>query len=91
MAESVPPFSKCHDGDGYGEREERGPLLRQLDALGIKYKNLHANNDGTLCLNLSGTRITDLSSLTELPLSHISLQGCYGITDFSPSRHMRPR
>jgi hypothetical protein len=55
----------------------------------IQFKSLHLGNDGTLCLNLSGTRITDLASLAELPLTHLCLQGCYGITDFSPLAKMR--
>jgi hypothetical protein len=30
-----------------------------------------------------------LAPLTELPLTHLCLQGCYGITDFSPLGKMR--
>jgi hypothetical protein len=30
-----------------------------------------------------------LASLTELPLTHLCLQGCYGIRDFSPLGRMR--
>lgn len=65
------------------------PFRCRLDAQGIRYKSLHAHNDGTLCLNLSGTRIMDLAPLTELPLTHLCLQGCYGIMDFAPLGKMR--
>ena len=30
-----------------------------------------------------------MAPLTELPLTHLCLQGCYGITDFSPLRQTR--
>ena len=60
-----------------------------LDTLGIAYKSLRAGPDGTFCLNLSGTPITDLAPLTELPITHLCLQGCHGISDFSPLREMR--
>ena len=55
----------------------------------IEYKNILANADGTLRLNLSGTRIADLSPLTILPLTHLCLSGCWRIKDFTPLRRMR--
>ncbi len=54
---------------------------------GIKYKSIQTDN-GVYGLNLSGTWITDLSPLVKLPVTHLCLQGCYGIKDFSPLRDM---
>jgi hypothetical protein len=79
----------CHGETGDTASGGSGPFRHRLDALGIKYKSLDADSDGTLCLNVSGTPITDLGPLRELPLTHLCLQGCYGITDFSPLREMQ--
>lgn len=87
---TTPPFFHCHHDGPYDEEEAgRRCVQRRLDALGIRYKSAYVGSNGTLGLNLSGTRITDLSPLTELPLTHLCLQGCYGITDFSPLGVMR--
>ena len=56
--------------------------------MGIKYKALRLSANGDCCLNLSGTRLTDLSALIELPVTHLCLQGCFEITDFSPLKDM---
>ena len=81
---------QCHGDDGHGEGAgDRLRLQHRLDVLGVAYKSLHLGHDGTLCLNLSGTRITDLAPLKSLPLTHLCLQGCYGITDFSSLGEMR--
>jgi hypothetical protein len=75
----------CHrDGEEAEREDDRWRFQNRLKALGIKYKSLYVGIDGTSCLNLSGTIITDLSPLRELPLTHLCLQGCYGIADFSP-------
>ena len=62
---------------------------RWLRSQSIEYKGIHANPDGTLRLNLSGTRIADLSPLTILPVTHLCLAGCWRIKDFTPLRRMR--
>ena len=64
--------------------EDRRRFQCRLDALGIRYKSLYVGVDRTFCLNLSGTIITDLSPLRALPLTHLCLQGCFKIADFSP-------
>lgn len=56
--------------------------------MGIRYKSIHVGSNGVCGLNLSGTRITDLSPLKEFLLTHLCLQGCFGITDFSPLKDM---
>lgn len=90
MNDAFPQLFHCHlDGEG-GEREANGRhLRRRLDSMGVRYKSLHVGTDGTLWLNLSGMPIVSLSSLTELPLTHLCLQGCYGIADFTPLDEMR--
>ena len=60
---------------------------KRLQKEGIKYKSVQTDN-GIYGLNLSGTWITDLSPLVKLPLTHLCLQGCCGIKDFSPLRDM---
>jgi hypothetical protein len=83
------PFC-CRENEEDANSSQNQPhFRRRLDAMGITYKSLHVVNDDTICLNLSGTRITDLSPLTELPVTHLCLQGCYGITNFSPLWKMR--
>ena len=62
---------------------------RWLRSQGIEYKNILTNADGSLRLNLSGTRIADLSPLAILPVTHLCLAGCWRITDFTPLRRMR--
>ena len=89
MTSAILQFFECHrdEGDGESERDKRR-FQRRLDAMGIRYKSLYVGIDGMFCLNLSGTMIADLSPLTELPLTHLCLQGCYEITDFSPLKDM---
>lgn len=86
---SIPPLFACHADDGNAAADGSAPFRCRLDKYGIKYKSLHVDSDGTFCLNVSGTPITDLAPLRELPLTHLCLQGCYGITDFSPLGKMR--
>lgn len=75
----------CHQNEERRQREQDTlPFRMRLEKMAVRFKSLHLGNDQTLCLNLSGTQITDLAPLTELPLTHLCLQGCYGITDFSP-------
>jgi hypothetical protein len=62
---------------------------RWLQSQAIEYKGIHANPDGTLRLNLSGTRHLELSALTILPVTHLCIAGCWRITDFTPLRKMR--
>jgi hypothetical protein len=84
------PLFQCQGDDGHGEGVgNRLRLQHRLEVLGVAYKSLHLGHDASVCLNLSGTRITDVTPLTELPLTHLCLQGCYGITDFSPLGQMR--
>lgn len=61
---------------------------RWLRSQGIEFKSINANADGSLRLNLSGTKSVDLSALTLLPLTHLCLAGCWRITDFAPLRKM---
>jgi hypothetical protein len=77
-------------------REDETPVGKQnVDLCGrwlhsqhIEFKSINANADGSLRLNLSGTRAVDLSALTLLPLTHLCLAGCWRITDFNPLRKM---
>ena len=62
---------------------------RWLRSQEIEHKHILANADGSLRLNLSGTRIADLSPLVVLPLTHLCLAGCWRIKDFTPLRRMR--
>jgi hypothetical protein len=62
--------------------------IRWLNSQKIEFKNILANADGTLRLNLSGTKITDLSPLTILPVTHLCLAGCWWIKDFTPLGRM---
>lgn len=57
--------------------------------MGISYKSLYVECDGSCWLNLSGTIIADLSSLKHVPVTHLCLQGCYQIADFSPLKDMQ--
>jgi hypothetical protein len=80
----------CHPEEERRQGEDDAlSFRRRLEKMAIPFKSLHLGSGGTLCLNLSGTRITDLAPLKELPLTHLCLQGCYGITDFSPLGKMR--
>ena len=79
----------CHHDEEDNDGGQYGPAVRKrLEAAGIKYKSLRIGCYGVCCLNLSGTRITDLSPLKELPLTHLCLQGCFEIADFSPLKYM---
>jgi len=77
-------------------RENESPLGEQnvdlcsrwLCSQEIEFKSIHANADGSLRLNLSGTKSVDLSALTLLPLTHLCLAGCWRITDFTPLSKM---
>lgn len=80
----------CHPEERRRRGEGDALIFRmRLEKMAIPFKSLHLDNGGGLCLNLSGTRIADLAPLQELPLTHLCLQGCYGITDFSPLGQMR--
>ena len=63
-------------------------LHSRLQTAGISYKSLHVAEAGGCLLNLSGTKVTDLSLLIGMPLTHLCLQGCFGIEDFSPLGRM---
>ena len=86
MNDAFPAFFNCHIDDET-ESDSRGFRL-WLDAMGIRYKSLHVGGDGAVFLNLSGTTISDLSPLTAFSLTHLCLQGCYEIADFSPLKDM---
>jgi hypothetical protein len=77
------------DEERHQQEQDALPFRMRLEKMAIRFKSLHLGNDGTLCLNLSGTQVTDLAPLTQLPVTHLCLQGCYGITDFSPLGNMR--
>lgn len=64
-------------------------LKRRLDAMGVKYKSLYIGCDESCWLNLSGTIIADISPLKHLPVTHLCLQGCYQIADFSPLKDLQ--
>jgi len=86
---AILPLFYCHRDTAQGENErDRRRFRFRLDALGITYKSVYVGIDGTVCLNLSGTIIFDLSLLAELPVTHLCLQGCYRIVDFSPLHDM---
>jgi Leucine-rich repeat (LRR) protein len=79
----------CHHDEDDNERGHDKRILRErLDLMGIRYKSIHVGSNGVCGLNLSGTRITDLSPLKEFLLTHLCLQDCFGITDFSPLKDM---
>ncbi len=85
MGYTIPPLFHCYgDDERDGGGEDRLHFERRVDALGISIKRLHVGASETLRLNLSGTTISDLSPLRALPLTHLCLQGCYRIADFSP-------
>ena len=89
MNDAFPAFFHCHLDDKYGETESDSQDFRlRLDAMGIRYKSLHVGDDRAVFLNLSGTTISDLSPLAVFPLTHLCLQGCYEIADFSPLKDM---
>lgn len=89
MHDTILTLFHCYQDEEDDEnRLDKRQFTRRLEAIGIRYKSVHLGCDGTCCLNLSGTIITDLSLLKELPVTHLCLQGCYGITDFSPLRDM---
>ncbi len=46
-------------------------------------KRLTVRDDGLLALDLSGTKINDLSPLADMPLGTLNLNGCDQITDFA--------
>ena len=76
-------FACYRDEKGEEMRLEKSGLSRRLDAMGIGYKSVHIECDGSCWLNLSGTHISDLSVLKDVPVTHLCLQGCYRITDLS--------
>ncbi len=49
-------------------------------------KRLTVRGDGLLDLDLSGTKVADLSALVGMPLSALRLNGCDQITNFAPLR-----
>ena len=81
-------FYCYRDEENDAMRLEKRRLQRRLEAMEIKPKSLYLGSNGTCCLNLSGTIITDLEPLEKIPLTHLCLQGCYGIKDFSPLKNM---
>jgi len=81
-------FYCYRDEENDGMKLEKRRVQRRLEARGIKYKSLYLGSDGTCCLNLSGSIITDLAPLEKIPLTHLCLQGCFGIKDFSPLKNM---
>ena len=83
-------FYDCRRENETPVRKESVDLCsRWLRSQNIEFKNILANADGTLRLNLSGTRISDLSPLTILPLTHLCLAGCWRVKDFTPLGRMR--
>jgi len=50
---------------------------------------LHAREDGRLALDLSGTKVLDLSPLAGAPLAALDLSKCNDLTDLSPVRGLR--
>ena len=83
-------FFHCQRDDEPAGHDAGGWIMRRrLDKLGVRYKSLHTGQSGSTFLNLSGTCITNLEPLLELPITHLCLQGCYGITDFAPLGEMR--
>jgi hypothetical protein len=89
MNEILTQFYCCRDNESEETRLETRRLKRQLDATGIPYKSLHIGCNGSCWLNLSGTIISDLSLLINIPVTHLCLQGCYGISDFLPLKDMK--
>jgi hypothetical protein len=77
-------FDCYRDEESDEMKEDKQKLQARIETMGIRYKSLHWDCDGACYLNLSGTNITDLSPLKTLPVTHLCLQGCFGITDFSP-------
>jgi len=49
-------------------------------------KRLTVRDDGRLALDLSGTKVTDLSPLTSAPLAALDVSGSTELTDLSPLR-----
>ena len=89
MNDSILTLFYCHhDKENNDGRQDGQDVRKRLEAAGIKYKSLQIGYHGVCCLNLSGTRITDLSPLKQLPLTHLCLQGCFEIADFSPLKDM---
>jgi hypothetical protein len=83
------PCFVCHVDTGTSEQPEVTRHARLLlDAAGLRFKSLHVGLDGGLHLNLSGTAIGDLQPLKDLPITHLCLQGCQRISDFSPIGRM---
>ncbi len=84
-ARSAIPCFACHSDTGTDEPlGVARPARLRLDAAGLRFKSLHAGQDGSLHLNLSGTAIGDLRPLENLPISHLCIQGCYRISNFVP-------
>jgi hypothetical protein len=77
----------CEDETTVG-KQNVDSCSRWLRSQKIEFKSIQANADGSLRLNLSGTKAVDLSALTNLPLTHLCLAGCWRITDFNPLRKM---
>lgn len=63
-------------------------MERKLIAVGVRYKALRVAANGDCLLNLSGTATANLSPLVGLPVTHLCLQGCFGIRDFLPLTNM---
>jgi hypothetical protein len=83
--DSILRLFHCHEDEDFSKKvRDQKNVRKRLEAIDIKYKSLRVGHDGTCYLNLSGTRITDLSSLKGLPVTHLCLQGCFGVADVSP-------
>ena len=89
MNDILAQFYCYRDNDSEEIRLETRRLKRRLDARGVSYKSLYVECDGSCWLNLSGTITADLSPLKYIPVTHLCLQGCYQISDFSPLAGMK--
>ena len=89
MNDAVLTHFYCYRDEENAEMKiETRRLKRRLDAMGVRYKSLHLDGDGSCWLNLSGTIIADLSPLKHFPVTHLCLQGCCQITDFSTLKYI---
>jgi len=90
MNDIIPAYFSCfRDEESNDMRFETRMHRRTLDAMGIRHKSLYVGCDVSCWLNLSGTIIADLSPLKQVPVTHLCLQGCFWITDFSPLSEMK--
>jgi hypothetical protein len=90
MRDANRTFFDCHGKDVTPVGIQNVDLCsRWLGSQEIEYKSIQANADGSLRLNLAGTKNLNLSALTLLPLTHLCLAGCWRITDFTPLLQMR--